>query len=53
MNDLLESLIEGKVERQLAVLAPVGGLGAGAGLNNVLGEGDFHQGLGGVDLDVG
>ena len=48
----LLALVEGKVESQLAVLAPVRGLGARTGLDDVFGEGDFHQGLGSVDLDI-
>ena len=52
-RDLLESLVERKVESQLAVLAPVRRLGARASLDDVLGEGNFHQGLGGVNLDIG
>lgn len=49
----LEALIESEVDGELAVAAPLRGLGAGAGLDDVLGEGDFEEGLGGVDLNIG
>lgn len=51
--NLLEALIESEVDGELAVAAPLRGLGAGAGLDDVLGEGDFEEGLGGVDLNIG
>ena len=53
MDILLEALVKLEVEREFAVLAPVGGLGAGASLDDVLGEGNLHESLCGVDLDVG
>jgi hypothetical protein len=53
MDVIREALIELEVEGELAVLAPLRGLGAGTGLDDVLGEGDFEERLGAVDLDIG
>jgi len=48
----LVTIIKLHVHGELAVLAPVAGLGAGAGLDNILGEGGLEDGAGGINLDI-
>lgn len=52
-SHILEALVKLHVQRELAVLAPVDGLGARAGLDLVGREGRLEERAGGIDLDVG
>ncbi len=52
-KDVLVALVKLHIEGELAVLAPVNGLGAGPRLHLVGGKGRLEEGAGGVDLDVG
>ena len=50
---MLEARIKFHANLQIAVLARVSWTDIGAGLDNVLGEGDFHQCVSRVDLHIG